>query len=134
MPVMTFTQTIPYRRASAYGARHRAYVTVALHGPGQRPRIYTDVLVDTGADFLVLPNAAARAVGLDLSKGIPESVAGVTGTTTLYRLANCQVEVEGTFCVSVDVLFGDGVMPVLGMDAILAAMQVGFTDREWHYG
>jgi len=91
------------------------------------------VLVDTGADYLVLPDAAAFAVKLDPNRGAPVPVMGVTGTTTMRRLTGCSVTVEASYPITVDVLFGPGARPVLGMDALLAAMETGFEAAHWHY-
>ncbi len=126
MRTMAFTNTKGYRH-------RRAYVTVELRGPDSPSWINVDVLVDTGADCLVLPDEAAFAVGLDPSGGAPEPVTGVTGTTTMRRLTGCNVTVEATYPITVDVLFGSGAMPVLGMDALLAAMETGFQAAHWHY-
>lgn len=126
MRTMAFTKTTRYRQ-------RRAYVTVELEGPGSPRWVNVDVLVDTGADYLVLPDAAAIAVGLDPAGGALESVRGVAGTTTMRRLVGCHVTVEGSYRINVDVLFGPGAMPLLGMDAMLAAMETGFQAAYWHY-
>jgi len=126
MPTIAFTNTVHYRS-------RRAYVTVELRGPGTRSWINVDVLLDTGADYLVLPDAAAHAVGLNPSIGASVSVTGVTGSATLRRLTGCSVTVERVYPITVDVLFGSGAMPVLGMDALLAAMETGFQSAHWHY-
>src|SRR5207245_4137414 len=83
--------------------------------------------------IFVLPDEAAFAVGLDPRGGAPEPVTTVTGTTTMRRLTGCNVTVEATYPITVDVLFGSGAMPVLGMDALLAAMETGFQAAHWHY-
>lgn len=127
MPTIVFSNTNAYRR-------RRAYATVELRGPGSGSWINVDVLVDTGADYLVLPDAAALAVGLNPESGTPEPVTGVTGSVTLQRLTACAVTVESAYSINVDVLFGPGAMPVLGMDALLAAMEAGFQASAWHYG
>lgn len=126
MPSINFTNTVGYR----FG---RAYVTVELSGPGPRPWVNTDVIVDTGADFLILPDAAAHAVGLQPQNGAVVNVNTLTGRTALRGLQGCKVTVESKYAITATVLFGPAVIPVLGMEALLAAMEVGLQAPHWHY-
>lgn len=91
-------------------------------------------LVDTGADYLQLPAAAAKAVGISLS-GVPtQSVQTAGGTVSLPFVANLDVEIEG-YVVKADVLFdpssSSSVGPLLGRQALLAAYEVGFNASAW---
>ena len=124
MPTVTYANTKPY-------ASNRPIADVVLVGPtGKRA---FGCLVDTGADFLQLPAAAAGLVGIALASGVPHPILTAGGgRLVLTRVPNIRVEIEGRPVV-VDVLFGPTASPApLGRQALLAAFEVGFDATAWH--
>ena len=89
-------------------------------------------LVDTGAEYLQLPYAAAAQVGLSLVHAPTKAFNTAGGTVSLPYLTALSVEIEG-YLVTVDVVFDTQTMPLmlLGRRALLAAYKVGFNASEW---
>jgi predicted aspartyl protease len=110
---------------------NRPLADVVLLGPAGRSSTFL-CLVDSGADYLQLPAAAAGMVGLALAGGTPHPTLTASGSSVaLTKLSGVQVEIEGKTVV-VDVLFGPTLTPPpLGRQALLAAYEVGLNTREW---
>ncbi len=96
------------------------------------PNVNFWALVDTGADYLQLPMSAALTAGIDLSRGVPKTVHGATGTAALIFVTGINVEVEGKLVI-VDVFFDptNSSSALLGRQALLAAVEAGFNANEW---
>jgi predicted aspartyl protease len=106
---------------------------VVLHGPGgPHGTTWTayPVLVDTGADYMHLPDAAAAAVGLSLAGATAHNVSTAGGIVTVRRLT-VQVEVHGILR-KVPVNFAPNGKPLIGRQAMFAAIKsAGFSTTEW---
>jgi predicted aspartyl protease len=89
-------------------------------------------LVDTGAEYLQLPAAAASQVGLSLANAPTKNFRTAGGSVRLPYLTGLSVEIEGNL-VTVDVVFDTQTRPLalLGRRALLAIYQVGFNTSEW---
>jgi predicted aspartyl protease len=122
MTTVAYTGNYPY-------VGNRPYADVVLHGPSGAAPTYK-CLVDTGADYLQLPSAAASLAGL--AGGSPLTVSGSTGSTTMTLMKGVTVEIEGKR-VAVDVLFdpSGSSRALLGRQALLAAYDAGFNVSEW---
>jgi predicted aspartyl protease len=112
------------------GRRPRA--SVILRGPGG-PHGKTwavSALVDTGADYMHLPDSAAAAVGISLHRArrVRTSTAG---GPVVFRRRTVDVEIENV-TVSVPVNFGRNVPPLLGRQAMFSILEIaGFSTTEW---
>ena len=125
-------KSVTYGNSRSYiGVARQPLGDLLLIGPTANISI-RNVLVDTGADHLQVPAAAATAAGWLLSSGTSVSVKTVGGTITMTMLARLPVEIQGT-PVTLDVLchpIGSS-RPLLGRSAILALSEVGFDPTDW---
>lgn len=78
---VTFSNGKPY-----VGQYKKPFADIVLVGT-KRIQI-SNVIVDTGADFLMVPQSAASNAGLTLGQAIKQNVNTASGTTTLLRLSN----------------------------------------------
>ena len=107
--------------------------TVVLTGPGGPlgTRWATIALVDTGADYLQLPQSAANAVGLSLAGASSVSVTGIGTLPVPMHKMTVSVEIEG-YVINVPALFAPNAKPLIGRQAIFAFLNTsGFTTTEW---
>jgi len=121
--------TVVYANRRAYDkGRPYAWVVLVNGIVAGRPK---ECLVDTGADYLQLPEIAAREVGLPVT-GTLRTVATASGVVTLNVLSGVVAEIEG-HRVTVDLVLtpGDDGPAILGRQALLSALEVGFNRREW---
>jgi predicted aspartyl protease len=88
-------------------------------------------LVDTGADYLILPDSAALAVGISLAAARIVPVTGLGTTPLSMRRLTVQIELEG-HQVGVPALFGQGARALIGRQTLFAALTtLGFSTTEW---
>jgi predicted aspartyl protease len=131
--IVAFDDSEPY-------VGNRPYTTVLLRGPGGTTaaggRYGTAVkfvaLVDTGADYMQLPTEAAINVGLGpaLATATRSTINTAGGVVTRQRLL-VDLEVRG-IRVNVPTDFGPGAYPLLGRQALFAAIgKAGFTTSDW---
>jgi predicted aspartyl protease len=90
-------------------------------------------LVDTGADWLQLPDAAAFKAGVNLAAGTPLTLGtagggGVAGT--LVRGVSLKIEGKGIITA---VFFVPGGAALLGRSGLLAAYDLGMQTADWHW-
>lgn len=109
---------------------NRPYASVQLVNGPRTSSVFT-CLVDTGADYLLLPSSAAASVRLALPRRTV-SIGTVGGSISVHQVSGCTVEIEGV-SVPVTVLFDpSGNLPlVLGREAIMACCECGFNTQEW---
>jgi len=110
---------------------NRPYADVKIVGVG-KPNICFSALVDTGADYLQIPEYSAVRAGLNVSSASNIQVRGATGTAVLKLLNGAAVIVEGK-SITVDLLLepGNGSSAFLGRQALLAAVEAGFDAKRW---
>ncbi|WP_254615424.1 aspartyl protease family protein [Cupriavidus basilensis] len=115
---------------------------------GNPPRPYADVtlnpsrlgvpthkcLVDTGADYLLLPGSAAAASGLSLARSVTLVVSTVGGGVSMQLLTAVAVKIEG-YRINVDVLFDptNKCPPLAGRGVLLPAFAIGMQSSDWHW-
>lgn len=126
MITVTYPNTISF-------VGNRPYADVRLNPSHRRSPTYK-CIVDTGADYLQLPAAAAAASGLSLASAIAHPIASSAGTATYQRLNRVKLEIEGQ-SVTVDVLFDpSNTAPCLaGRNVLLAAFELGLEVGRWHW-
>ena len=129
---MTYA-TVDFDTGRPYASR-RPRGDVILHGPGGSHGTVWAVsaLVDTGADFMHLPDSAAAGVGISTtgagSRIVRSSTAG--GVVTFRQLA-VDVEIENVR-VTIPVNFGANAPALIGRQAMFAVLHTaGFTTTEW---
>lgn len=86
------------------------------------------MLVDTGADYTLLPKFYAEDLGISLEKDcIPYSTFGVGGSEMVYVLKNINVRLsEWEFNIPVGFLERDNIPPLLGRQNFLEDFKVVF--------
>jgi len=126
--------TITFPNAKLYDASdQRPYADVSVaNGSGVRISAIYKCLVDTGADYIVLPISAAA--GLVLS-GTMKNFRGVTGSKPMNFESGVQIMIETTYVITTDVLFDPSptasFIPILGRTAILTAFDLGLDVSNW---
>lgn len=127
MTTITFTAT----KATAH--HDKAECELVLIGPSGRATI-VDVLVDTGADYVMVPRYIASQIGLDLSHAKKVVVRGVGGSVTMDKLTGVSVEVEGKMGTA-DILFHPrrSSKPLVGRTGIRIIHEVAFEATDWHW-
>ena len=126
MTLINFPNTAPF-------VGGRPYADVKLNPTRLGVPTYK-CLVDTGADFLVLPASAAGASGLSLSNTAQFPLSSATGSATMFILRSVAIEIEG-YAVNVDVVFDptNKCPPLVGRGALLAAFSLGMESSDWHW-
>lgn len=86
------------------------------------------MLVDSGADYTLLPRFYAENLGVNLEKDCkPYSTFGVGGSETVYVLKNLKVKLsKWEFCIPVGFLERDNIPPLLGRQNFLEDFKVVF--------
>ncbi len=127
---MTYS-TVDFDAGEQY-VLNRPKGAVVLHGPGgpHGTQWKTLALVDTGADYLHLPEEAAQKVGIFLYQAPVFRISTAGGVIRMVR-RNVDVEIQGVK-VNVPVNFARGAVPLIGRQAIFRVLEAaGFTTREW---
>lgn len=126
MITVTYPNTIPF-------VGNRPYADVRLN-PAYRTAPTYKCIVDTGADYLQLPAAAAAASGLSLASAVSHPITSSSGTATYQRLSGVKLEIEGQ-TVTVDVLFDptNSAPCLAGRNVLLAAFELGLEVGKWHW-
>ena len=123
--------TVTYSNRRGFSG-NRPYSNVTLLGNHGNPDVNFSALVDTGADYLQLPQSAAVAAGINLRSAQSKTVHGATGSSSMLFVSGVRVEVEGKTVV-VDVFFDptNSSSALLGRQCFLAAVEAGFNAVEW---
>src|SRR5215218_1229962 len=106
--------------------------TVVLLGPGGKhgPSWTVKALVDTGADYLSLPEQAARAVGISLANTPQYKTLTARGPGCVRRKMVDAI-IQGKK-VAVPANFGRNSVPLIGRQAIFQVLRTaGFSTTEW---
>lgn len=122
---VAYTDVLPY-------AGNRAYASVQLVNGIARSSAFV-CLVDTGADYLLLPSSAAVSVGIALPVSTI-AIATVCASINVHRVTGCAVEIEGIpLPQGATTLFDPtgGLPLILGRQALLAFCECGFNTTEW---
>jgi predicted aspartyl protease len=123
--------SFPYKVESShiFGLIRRPTASVSIWSP-QRDRWLTyTMIVDTGADYTLLPYSASEDLKLDLEKDARElRTFGIGGSETVYLLKNCKIKI-GKFelVVPLGFLARDNIPPLLGRQQCLDRFGVLFS-------
>ena len=122
--------SFPYRIESShiFGQIRRPVAPVSIWS-NQRNRWLTyTMIVDTGADYTLLPYSAAEDLKLDLEKEAHKlKTFGIGGSEPVYFIRSCKIKV-GKFelTVPIGVLARDDIPPLLGRQKCLDKLRVLF--------
>jgi predicted aspartyl protease len=124
-------KTIAFNKEVNFYADDRPYADVKIIS-GTIPTNPTVCLVDTGADYLQLPEDVGIAAGLSFSTAATKSVKTSSGSVANYRLVtDVDVEIEGKK-IKTAVMFGPAnCMCLVGRIALLSAFDIGFDTGSW---
>lgn len=114
---------------SYFGKIFRPITQVSFHSPAQDIWITTWMIVDTGADFSILPKYLSKDLGISLKKDcVLDSTVGVGGKQTIY-LIKTKIEAKiGNFIRRVPLAFfsSDETPPLLGRLGFLETFDTNF--------
>jgi predicted aspartyl protease len=125
---------VPYDGAHGY-VTNRPYADIFCHGVSGRiaKPFHLSALIDTGADYLELPTTVATSVGVNLYHYPTHKVITAGGgSASVVVVNNFSVDVEGKL-VTVTAHFLSGSTALLGLHAILAAVDFGLDTSQWLY-
>lgn len=124
----------PFKKIGAtdLGAIRRPFVEAQLFAREQKTWIPVEALVDSGADYTMLPRRYADMLGIDVNvdcEAIRTSGVGGSETVYLYRLLPIKI---GAWQKRIPVGFleRDDIPPLLGRMGCLEALEVTFKNYE----
>lgn len=115
MPQIT-SEPFTYKGKTYLGKIFRPYLHIFLYSKARRAWQPVEILVDTGADYTLLPKTYAQVLGIIFETDCrPEITVGVGGKETVYQYKKLPVKV-GSWKTNVPVGFlnRDDFPPVLG--------------------
>lgn len=126
---------IPFKKiAKSYlGQIFRPYVLVSLTSVKADELLPTEMVIDSGADYTLLPNRYAFYLGIDLEKDCKaETTLGVGGSETIYLYKEGITIKIGDWQRKIPVGFleRDDVPPLLGRLECLEVLRVVFEKKE----
>ena len=104
------------RRASAvFGAVHRPVARVELYSPVFQQWLAYTMVVDTGADYCVLPASVALDLGVELKGCESQTASGVGGQQRVFLLRSARMRLgPWEFQAPIGFLERDDLPPLLG--------------------
>ena len=109
-----------------------ALVLVGIHSHPDHAFGY--VLVDSGADYVVLPEKAGLSAGINLPAKPTTTLNGVGGSVDVELMHNIKLEFQG-LPIKADVMFdySNSVQPLFGRSGIRALQDIGLDPSDWHW-
>lgn len=122
---------VTYDGYNPYASNGRAYADIWCRGIAKVSQpLHLIALIDTGADYLELPYWAAPPLGIDLY-ALPTSVVLTAGGfAPAVTVKGFGVEIQGKI-VRVTAQFMSIPKPLLGLNAFLTAIDIGFDTKKW---
>lgn len=119
-----------------FASNNRPYASISCYGvkPSLSPRpARLSALIDTGADYLVLPNWVGLCVGLNLHHYPSKPVLTAGSSAHATMVDDFTIELEGQ-SIEVSVQFVNIAGALLGLPALLSAIDVGFDNNlRWFF-
>ncbi|MCI0528865.1 MAG: retroviral-like aspartic protease family protein, partial [Nitrospira sp.] len=114
-----------------FGYIYRPYAEVIFYGQHGKPRRIT-MVVDTGADYSILPRREAALLGIDLSQDCTSHTTyGVGGPQTVYLYRDIEVQLgEKHLKIPVGFLDKNDVPPLLGRHQFMELFQTCFDQKK----
>jgi hypothetical protein len=127
---MRATFTFHKIQSDIFGWIYRPYAEVIFYGKHGQPRIIT-MVVDTGADYTILPRREAAILGYDLSQDcVAQTTFGVGGPQTVYLLKRTEIELAETkLTIPVGFLDSNNVPPLLGRHQFIELFKTCFNNH-----
>lgn len=129
--------SFPFRKISSdlFGQIFRPYVDIVAYGKKGHPRTIT-MIVDTGADYTILPRREAAILGIDIQHDCTiHSTYGVGGSQTVYLYKDLHIEFGGkTLHIPVGFLDTNNVPPLLGRHQCIELFKICFENHEVGFG
>jgi predicted aspartyl protease len=122
--------SVNYTDFQAFRGHRPHCLNLAVVNGARRSPLFSNALVDTGADHSILPVKVATAAYLTLPSA--RLFPTLSRPILVHEVRNCPLEVEGQI-IKITVLFDPTglVAPILGRDALLARCEFGFNTSEW---
>ena len=114
-----------------FGEIHRPYVFIKVYSKLINSWREVRMVVDSGADFTLLPKRYAEILGIDLDKECKlDSSSGIGGEEKIYQYKNLPIKI-GSWekIIPVGFLMRDGVPPLLGRLGCLEVLKVIFNNK-----
>lgn len=113
-----------------FGYIYRPYAEVIFYGKNGKARKIT-MVVDTGADYTLLPRREAALLGIDLSRHCTaQTTYGVGGPETVYLYQGLQVQLGGKkLKIPVGFLEKNDVPPLLGRHRFMELFKTCFNQK-----
>ncbi len=122
----------PFKRIGKeyLGTIFRPYAVVSMQGENKRWSL-VEMIVDTGADYTLLPRRYAQVLGIDLSKCVPKTSLGIGGSETVYLYKNLLIKICGwQKKIPIGFLERDDIPALLGRLECLEVLRVTFENFE----
>lgn len=112
------------------GRIYRPYAIVHLFSKVRDKWQPVEMVIDTGADYSLLPRRYATILGIDINTSCqPETTLGVGGVETVYQYKNLAIKIgKWKGKIPVGFLERDDVPPLLGRLACLESFKLTFVD------
>lgn len=76
------------------GRIYRPYGIISVYSKSRKRWRSLEVIIDTGADYTLLPNKFSEFLGIDLQKDcVVETTLGVGGSETVYQYKNLPIKI-----------------------------------------
>lgn len=113
------------------GQIHRPYATVLVKSEEIEDWLLMEMIIDTGADYTLLPRKYASLLNIDLSKCLPQTTCGVGGSETVYLYKKGVTIKIGNWqkVIPVGILERDDLPALLGRLTCLETITLIFKNR-----
>lgn len=124
------SESFTYRGRTYLGKIYRPYLHVFFYSAARKAWQPIEVLVDTGADYTLLPKRYAEILGINISSDChPETTIGVGGTETVYQYRKLPIKISHwKKTIPVGFLERDGIPPILGRLLTLENLKLVMTN------
>jgi predicted aspartyl protease len=127
---------IDYDGFHRFAKTNRPYASIFCYGvkpPPGSPPVRLAALIDTGADYLVLPNYVGQKVGLNLHNYPSSPVLTAGGNTPATIVKDFTIKLEGV-SIEVTAQFLNITRALLGLSPLLRAIDFGLSvNRRWFF-
>ena len=114
-----------------FGSIYRPYITVLLQKKDKTGWRKARMIVDTGADYSILPRSYAVYLGIDLTRDcIAQTTHGIGGMETVYIYKSLILEIDSfKRKIPIGFLDRDDVPPLFGRHECLETFRLVFAKR-----
>lgn len=130
---MSATFPFEHKGAHIFGDIYSPIARVRFFSPYTKYSIWLNMVVDTGADYSILPKYSATWLGISLAEHCTvETTHGVGGAQTTYFLKDKMRVILGTYEIYAPVAFFDNnsIPPLMGRLGLIEQFKVIFHNRK----